>query len=104
MPFILSMNKFKLEWWKVVTIILLYYTVIGGFLIPVPRLHILNESIRMNYFHVPMWFAMMFQFTYSVWASIQYFIAIYMFKYWAYLFRNSIPERRIVITVVLGHP
>lgn len=54
------------------TIILLYYTVIGGFLIPVPRLHILNESIRMNYFHVPMWFAMMFLFTYSVWSSIQY--------------------------------
>jgi heme exporter protein C len=26
----------------------------------------------MNYFHVPMWFAMMFLFTYSVWASIQY--------------------------------
>ncbi len=66
------MNKHKLAWWKVLTIILLYYTVIGGFLIPVPRLHILNESIRMNYFHVPMWFAMMFLFTYSVWSSIQY--------------------------------
>ena len=66
------MNKFKLEWWKIVTIVLLYYTVIGGLLIPVPRLHILNESIRMNYFHVPMWFTMMFLFTYSVWSSIQY--------------------------------
>ena len=66
------MNKFKLEWWKIVTIVLLYYTVIGGLLIPVPRLNILNESIRMNYFHVPMWFTMMFLFTYSVWSSIQY--------------------------------
>jgi heme exporter protein C len=65
-------SKYRLSWWKILTIILLYYTVIGGFLFPVPRLHILNESIRMNYFHVPMWFAMMFLFTYSVWSSIQY--------------------------------
>lgn len=66
------MNKYRLKGWKILTIALLYYTVIGGFLIPVPRLHILNESIRMNYFHVPMWFTMMFLFTYSVWASIKY--------------------------------
>ena len=66
------MTRYRLAWWKVLTIVLLYYTVIGGFLLPVPRLHILNESIRMNYFHVPMWFAMMFLFTYSVWTSIQY--------------------------------
>jgi heme exporter protein C len=64
--------KYKLSWWKITTVILLYYTVIGGLLIPVPRLHILNESIRMNYFHVPMWFTMMTLFTYSVWSSIQY--------------------------------
>jgi heme exporter protein C len=66
------MEKYKLEWWKILTVVLLYYTVVAGFLIPVPRLHILNESIRMNYFHVPMWFAMMFLFTYSVWSSIKY--------------------------------
>lgn len=66
------MEKYRLKWWKVLTIILLYYTVVGGFLLPVPHLPILNESIRMNYFHVPMWFSMMFLFTYSVWASIQY--------------------------------
>ena len=66
------MEKFRLSWWKIVTLILLYYTVIGGFLIPVPRLPILNETIRLNYFHTPMWFSMMFQFTFSVWASIKY--------------------------------
>lgn len=66
------MKKYKLEWWKLLTIILLYYTVIGGFLIPVPRLHILNESIRLNYFHVPMWFTMMLLFTNSAWSSIRY--------------------------------
>jgi len=26
----------------------------------------------MNYFHVPMWFAMMLLFTYSVWSFVQY--------------------------------
>ena len=66
------MNSYRLAWWKIMTILLLYYTVIAGLLLPVPRLHILNESIRMNYFHVPMWFAMMFLFTYSVWSSVQY--------------------------------
>ena len=66
------MEKYKLSWFKIITIILLYYSVIGGFLFPVPRLNILNESIRMNYFHVPMWFSMMFLFTYSAWCSIKY--------------------------------
>lgn len=66
------MSSYRLAWWKVLTILLLYYTVIAGLLLPVPRLHILNESIRMNYFHVPMWFSMMFLFTYSVWSSVQY--------------------------------
>lgn len=66
------MKHYRLAWWKVLTIVLLYYSVIGGFLFPVPRLHILNESIRMNYFHVPMWFTMMFLFTYSAWSSVRY--------------------------------
>lgn len=62
----------KLSWWKILTIILLYYSVIGGFLFPVPRLPILNETIRLNYFHVPMWFGMMFLLTYSAYSSIKY--------------------------------
>ena len=62
----------SLAWWKVLTILLLYYSVIAGFLIPVPRLHILNETIRLNYFHTPMWFSMMFLFTFSAWSSIKY--------------------------------
>jgi len=66
------MNTYRLTWWKILTIILLYYTVIAGLLFPVPRLPILNESIRLNYFHVPMWFTMMFLFGYSVWSSIKY--------------------------------
>ncbi|MEM9338175.1 MAG: cytochrome c biogenesis protein [Bacteroidota bacterium] len=62
----------KLSWWKILTVILLYYSVIGGFLFPVPRLPILNETIRLNYFHVPMWFSMMFLFTYSAYSSVKF--------------------------------
>ena len=45
---------------------------IGGFLFEVPRLHILNESIRNTHFHVPMWFAMIILMTVSVIYSIKY--------------------------------
>lgn len=50
----------KLSWWKILTIILLMYSCIYGFIVEVPRLDILNETIRNLFFHVPMWFAMMF--------------------------------------------
>lgn len=66
------MQPYRLNWWKILTIILLFYSVIGGFLFPVPRLPILNETIRMNYFHVPMWFGMLFLFAFSAWSSIMY--------------------------------
>jgi heme exporter protein C len=60
------------NWWKILSILLLIYTVVGGFLMDVPRLFILNESIRNLYFHVCMWFAMMILFGVSVWYSIKY--------------------------------
>jgi heme exporter protein C len=62
----------KLAWWKILCIVLLLYTVIAGFLVPVPRLAILNESIRNLYFHVPMWFGMMIIMLISVVYSIKY--------------------------------
>lgn len=68
----LTNKGYKLAWWKILTILLLCYTSIAGLLFPVPRLHIMNETIRLNYFHVPMWFTMMTLFTYSLWASIKY--------------------------------
>lgn len=52
--------------------VLLLYTVIAGFLMEVPRLPILNESIRNLHFHVPMWFGMMIILTISVVYSIRY--------------------------------
>jgi heme exporter protein C len=62
----------KASWWKILCIALLFYTVIMGFLGPVPRLPILNEGIRNLYFHVPMWFGMMIILGISVVYSIRY--------------------------------
>jgi len=60
------------SWWKILSFVLLAYTIIGGFLLNVPRLPILNESIRNLYFHVSMWFSMMILFIVSVIYSIKY--------------------------------
>ncbi|HCN82057.1 MAG TPA: ABC transporter permease [Sphingobacteriaceae bacterium] len=60
------------SWWKILGCILLLYSVIGGFLMPVPALPILHESIRNLYFHVPMWFAMITLYFISVIYSIKY--------------------------------
>ena len=60
------------SWWKIICIALLLYTFVGGFLLPVPALRQLQESIRNLYFHVCMWMAMMTLFTVSVVNSIKY--------------------------------
>lgn len=60
------------SWWKILGCLLLLYSVIGGFLLPVPALPILHESIRNLYFHVPMWFAMIMLYLISVIYSIKY--------------------------------
>lgn len=60
------------SWWKIAAVVLLVYTIVGGFLMDVPRLFILNESIRNLYFHVSMWFTMMILFCVSLVYSIQY--------------------------------
>jgi len=54
------------------TIPLMLYVVWMGLMGKVPRLPILNETVRNLYFHVPMWFGMIFLFGASVWFSIQY--------------------------------
>ncbi len=59
-------------WVKVLCVLLLVYTIVGGFLLEVPRLNIVNESIRALYFHVPMWFGMIALFTVSLVYSILY--------------------------------
>lgn len=56
----------KKDWWKWVCVVLIAYTMVGGLLFPVPRLPILNETIRAIHFHVPMWFGMILLFLGSV--------------------------------------
>ena len=53
-------------------VLLLMYTLIGGFLMPVPVKAILNETIRNLYFHVPMWLGMFVLFTVSAIFSLRY--------------------------------
>lgn len=60
------------SWWKILSFILLVYTILAGLLSEVPRLFILNETIRNLYFHVCMWFGMMILFIISFIYSIKY--------------------------------
>jgi heme exporter protein C len=69
------MNK---NWWKILCVVLLVYAVTAGLNVfnaaafEVPRLNILNESIRNLYFHVSMWFSMMILFIISVVHAVRY--------------------------------
>jgi len=62
----------KKNWWKIACVVLLVYTFIGGILFEVPRLMILNETIRNLYFHVGMWFCMMTLYIISVVHAVKY--------------------------------
>ena len=60
------------SWWKILCVILLVYTVVGGLLFNVPAREILHETIRNLYFHVCMWNTMMILFTVSVVYAVKY--------------------------------
>ena len=62
----------KNMWWKYLAILCVGYAIIGGFLIKVPEMPILNESIRNLYFHVTMWFGMIIILLVSLIYSIKY--------------------------------
>ncbi len=47
-----------INWWKILGIACVFYAIIGGMLMPVPKLDILEQSIRNLYYPVPMWFGM----------------------------------------------
>ncbi len=65
------MKRMK-NWWKALAIVLIFYTLIMGFLGDVVRLPILNETIRALYFHVTMWFAMIILMGAALVLSIRY--------------------------------
>lgn len=60
------------SWWKILSVALLMYVFIAGFLGSVPAKPILNETIRNLYFHVAMWFGMMVFFIVSLVYSVKY--------------------------------
>jgi heme exporter protein C len=60
------------SWLKILGIVLLLYVHTAGLLMDVPRLAILNETVRALYFHVPMWFGMVLLYMLSVYYSIHY--------------------------------
>ena len=70
--------NFRRDWWKILSVLLVTYTIVMGFLGEVPRLPILNESIRNLYFHVTMWMTMLVMLTVSLVYSIRYLASLKM--------------------------
>jgi len=60
------------NWYKIASVILILYTVISGMIGAVPRLPILNETIRNLYYHVPLWWTMMMMMGVSVFYSVKF--------------------------------
>jgi heme exporter protein C len=60
------------HWWKIAGVLLVLYSLIWGMLGEVPRLFVLNETIRNLYYHVTMWFGMMAMMGVSLFYSIRY--------------------------------
>jgi heme exporter protein C len=60
------------NWWKILAVILLLYTFIAGYLVKVPIIGNLNQTIRNLFFHVPMWFGQMILLLVSMIYSIRY--------------------------------
>jgi heme exporter protein C len=58
------------HWYKILSVVIIFYTLSWGLLNPVPHLDILNETIRNVYYHVPIWFAMLFMMAVSVVQSV----------------------------------
>ncbi len=69
---------FKKDWWKFLGIALVMYSIIAGFLVRVPVLEVIGESIRNLFYHVVMWFAMMIMFVIGLVSSIRYLSAFDM--------------------------
>lgn len=61
----------KKHLYKIISASLILYSIVFGLTGSVPRLDILNETIRNVYYHVPIWFAMLFLMTLSVVYSIR---------------------------------
>ena len=63
---------FKLDAWKPMAAFLMLYVIVVGLLLDIPRLNIVNETIRNLFFHVPMWFGMVLLLVANTIYSIKY--------------------------------
>jgi heme exporter protein C len=68
----LALTYMQKSWWKITSVLLIAYAIVGGLLLPVPELRQLQETIRNLYYHVCMWFAMMILFTVSMVYGVRY--------------------------------
>lgn len=62
----------KITWWKISCIVLLLFAFTAGFLIRVPYVGNLFQTIRNFFFHVPMWFCQIALLSLSLGYSIAY--------------------------------
>lgn len=63
--------NFKENGYKIAGVVLVFHAIISGMLLEVPRMPILNETIRNLYYHVTMWFSMMILLTIGLYHSIR---------------------------------
>jgi heme exporter protein C len=63
-----------MRWWKILSIVLLLYTFIGGFMVTVPDIGNLQHTIRNAFFHIPMWLTQFVLVTVSLVYSIKYLV------------------------------
>ncbi len=66
------MEFLKNSWWKIFGVIILLYVIAGGLLFEAPQLPVIRESVRNIYFHVGMWFSMMFILFMALFFSLLY--------------------------------
>lgn len=59
-------------WWKILCVVTLLYVITMGILIDIPYLPKLKESIRNLFYHVPMWYVMLFSFLLSFIYAIKF--------------------------------
>lgn len=85
----------KKNWWKIAAVVLVLYSIIAGFLLKVPVLPILHETIRNLYFHVTMWFSMIILLFVSVWNSVRY-LSGFNSKY------DIVAKEAVHISIVFG--
>jgi heme exporter protein C len=71
------------HWWKILSLLLIGFSYVAGFMITVPDLPVIHDSIRNLFFHVPMWFSMIFLMLISLINSFKYLSTSKM-KYDAY--------------------